>query len=50
MHSVDIWRVADGMVVEHWDQLDGQAFFAQPAGQAGAGDRRPGQSRRGLRW
>ena len=32
MHSIDIWRVADGMAVEHWDQLDGQAFFAQLTG------------------
>jgi predicted ester cyclase len=31
MHSMDIWRVVDGMAVEHWDQLDGQAFFAQLA-------------------
>ena len=39
MHSIDIWRVVDGMAVEHWDQLDGQAFFAQLAGDAGkAGD------------
>jgi predicted ester cyclase len=35
MHSIDIWRVVDGMAVEHWDQLDGQAFFAQLAGEAG---------------
>jgi predicted SnoaL-like aldol condensation-catalyzing enzyme len=34
MHSTDIWRVAGGMAVEHWDQLDGQAFFAQLAGGA----------------
>jgi steroid delta-isomerase-like uncharacterized protein len=34
MHSIDIWRVADGMAVEHWDQLDGQAFFAQLTGEA----------------
>jgi predicted ester cyclase len=32
MHSIDIWRVRDGMAVEHWDQLDSQAFFAQLAG------------------
>jgi predicted ester cyclase len=36
MHSIDIWRVIDGMAVEHWDQLDGQAFFAQLAGGAGS--------------
>ena len=29
MHSIDIWRVEDGMAVEHWDQIDGQAFFEQ---------------------
>jgi predicted ester cyclase len=29
MHSIDIWRVVDGMAVEHWDQLDTDAFFAQ---------------------
>jgi NADPH:quinone reductase-like Zn-dependent oxidoreductase len=34
MHSIDIWRVVDGMAVEHWDQLDGQAFFAQLTGKA----------------
>ncbi|MBC8091932.1 MAG: ester cyclase [Pseudonocardia sp.] len=35
MHSIDIWRVVDDMAVEHWDQLDGQAFFAQLTGEAG---------------
>ncbi|SBW22629.1 ester cyclase [Protofrankia symbiont of Coriaria ruscifolia] len=34
MHSIDIWRVVGGMAVEHWDQLDGQAFFAQLTGDA----------------
>lgn len=34
MHSIDIWRVVDGMAVEHWDQLDGQAFFAQLTSKA----------------
>jgi predicted ester cyclase len=29
MHSIDIWRVEGGMAVEHWDQIDSQAFFAQ---------------------
>ena len=29
MHSIDIWRVHDGMAVEHWDQLDSQSFFEQ---------------------
>ena len=33
MHSIDIWRVVDGMAVEHWDQLDYQAFFAQLSGK-----------------
>ncbi|MDQ1034097.1 hypothetical protein QFZ75_000513 [Streptomyces sp. V3I8] len=32
MHSTGIRRVVDGMAVEHWDQLDEQAFFAQRAG------------------
>ena len=36
MHSIDIWPVADGMAVEHWDQLDGQAFLAQLTGGAGS--------------
>lgn len=35
MHSIDIWRVVDGMAVEHWDQLDDQAFFAQLTGDGG---------------
>ena len=34
MHTLDIWRVVDGMAVEHWDQIDGQAFFAQLTGEA----------------
>jgi predicted ester cyclase len=34
MHSIDIWRVVGDMAVEHWDQLDGQAFFAQLADEA----------------
>jgi predicted ester cyclase len=29
MHSMDIWRVVDGMAVEHWDLLDNDRFFAQ---------------------
>jgi predicted ester cyclase len=32
MHSMDIWRVVDGMAVEHWDLLDTQEFFAQLSG------------------
>jgi predicted SnoaL-like aldol condensation-catalyzing enzyme len=35
MHSIDIWRVVDGMAVEHWDQLDTQEFMAQLTGAAG---------------
>lgn len=29
MHSIDIWRVADGMFVEHWDQLNLMQVFQQ---------------------
>jgi predicted ester cyclase len=29
MHSIDIWRVVDGVAVEHWDQLDMGDFMAQ---------------------
>jgi len=29
MHSIDIWRVQNGVAVEHWDQIDSEAFFAQ---------------------
>lgn len=36
MHSIDIWRVFEGMAVEHWDQLDTQNFMAQLTGQAAA--------------
>lgn len=32
MHSIDIWRVVDGMAIEHWDQLDTQEFMAQLTG------------------
>jgi steroid delta-isomerase-like uncharacterized protein len=35
MHSIDIWRVLDGMAVEHWDQLDTQEFMAQLTGATG---------------
>jgi predicted SnoaL-like aldol condensation-catalyzing enzyme len=34
MHSIDIWRVEGGMAVEHWDQIDSQAFFAQLTSEA----------------
>ena len=33
MHSIDIRRIVDAMTVEHWDQLDYQAFFAQLSGK-----------------
>jgi steroid delta-isomerase-like uncharacterized protein len=41
MRSIDIWRVADGMFVEHWDELNTLEFFQQmgalaPATQGGA--------------
>ena len=29
MHSIDIWRVADGRLVEHWDELNNLEFFQQ---------------------
>jgi predicted ester cyclase len=29
MRSIDIWRVADGMFVEHWDELNTLQFFQQ---------------------
>jgi steroid delta-isomerase-like uncharacterized protein len=44
MRSIDIWRVADGLFVEHWDELNTLEFFSQmgalpqlaPAAQGGA--------------
>jgi steroid delta-isomerase-like uncharacterized protein len=44
MRSIDIWRVADDMFVEHWDELNTLEFFQQlgalpqpaPAAQGGA--------------
>jgi steroid delta-isomerase-like uncharacterized protein len=44
MRSIDIWRVADGLFVEHWDELNTLEFFQQlgalpqlaPAAQGGA--------------
>lgn len=41
MRSIDIWRVQDGMFVEHWDQLNLMQMFQQigalpPLGAAGA--------------
>jgi steroid delta-isomerase-like uncharacterized protein len=41
MRSIDIWRVQDGMFVEHWDQLNLMQLFQQigalpPLGAAGA--------------
>src|ERR1700739_3408612 len=29
MRSIDIWRVADGMFVEHWDELNSLQFVQQ---------------------
>jgi predicted SnoaL-like aldol condensation-catalyzing enzyme len=29
MHSIDIWRVSDGQLVEHWDELNTLEFFQQ---------------------
>ncbi|OBG28677.1 ester cyclase [Mycobacterium alsense] len=29
MRSIDIWRVADGMFVEHWDELNTLELFQQ---------------------
>jgi predicted SnoaL-like aldol condensation-catalyzing enzyme len=29
MRSIDIWRVQDGMFVEHWDQLNLLQMFQQ---------------------
>ena len=29
MRSIDIWRVADSMFVEHWDELNTLEFFQQ---------------------
>jgi steroid delta-isomerase-like uncharacterized protein len=38
--SIDIWRVADGLLAEHWDQLNMDDLFRQlgvgPAAHAGA--------------
>jgi predicted SnoaL-like aldol condensation-catalyzing enzyme len=29
MRSIDIWRVQDGMFVEHWDELNLMQLFQQ---------------------
>jgi predicted ester cyclase len=29
MHSIDIWRVSDGQLVEHWDELNTLEIFQQ---------------------
>lgn len=53
MRSLDIWRVHDGMAVEHWDQLNAMEFFTQlgllapinlPAAAADAQDRKDANS------
>ncbi|MEM9748365.1 MAG: ester cyclase [Actinomycetota bacterium] len=32
MRSIDIWRVVDGKLVEHWDEINTAEFFAQLGG------------------
>ncbi|MEM9187543.1 MAG: ester cyclase [Myxococcota bacterium] len=32
MTSIDIWRVVDGKLVEHWDEINSAEFFAQLGG------------------
>lgn len=43
MRSIDIWRVEDGMFVEHWDELNTLQFFQQigalPVGTDGGAQR-----------
>ena len=29
LHSIDIWRVSGGQLVEHWDELNTLEFFQQ---------------------
>ena len=29
MHSIDIWRIRDGRLHEHWDELNNLEFFQQ---------------------
>ncbi len=29
MHSIDIWRIRDGRLYEHWDELNNLEFFQQ---------------------
>jgi predicted SnoaL-like aldol condensation-catalyzing enzyme len=29
LHSIDIWRVRDGRLQEHWDELNTLEFFQQ---------------------
>ena len=36
MRSFDIWRVADGLFVEHWDELNTLEFFQQIGALGGA--------------
>ncbi|MBO0652893.1 ester cyclase [Streptomyces triculaminicus] len=53
MRSLDIWRVRDGMAVEHWDELNTVEFFTQlgllapmnmPGAPAGARSREEGDA------
>ena len=37
MRSIDIWRVADGMFVEHWDELNTLQLLQQMGALGGAG-------------
>jgi predicted SnoaL-like aldol condensation-catalyzing enzyme len=32
MRSIDIWRVRDGRLAEHWDELNTADWFAQLQG------------------
>jgi steroid delta-isomerase-like uncharacterized protein len=36
MRSIDIWRVADGKLVEHWDELNTMEFMQQLGAMPGS--------------
>ncbi len=36
MRSIDIWRVVDGKLVEHWDEINTAELFAQLGGMPSA--------------